>query len=343
MSVAYFPSQKDGNDQSLLLVKHMEMAAVTGFRAPLVIGDQLARFSTVRQTASGVSDQFELFGWDDSTHEYESGEEIVGDPFTYDAANITLDKRLIKPFELGQTQQEIWHRKDTLSSLVMGANRSMSEHRERRIHTMLVSSARSSSLTKDSISIHTGGSNIARTGGDQETVYPVTVTGAKRLRDDIYQAAKEMDEAGIPSDSRTMLLTPHLRNVLFQDTTLFNKDLTNAGHDLVKRSIGEIAGFALLPTTWLPSTLITAVSTIKDPSSKYQGDFRYNGATGRPVALFVYTGMDAERPIGTKVMYPYSSKMWFDDNRDVWKFASRLREGHGVLNPECIKELRVSA
>lgn len=340
MSTAYYPAQKNGDNSALLLEGHFQITAIEGYRAPLVMGDMLGSLATVRNEESGESSQYELYGYDDSVAEYESGETIVGDQYTYDAGNITLDKQIRKSFELGQTQEEVLHWLTTRSDLVRSGARSIAELWERRIHTMVVKAARSSSLTKDGLTIHAGGTSVSRSGGDQETVYPVSVTGAKRLRDDIYQAAKEWDELGIPADGRMLFLTPHLKNVLYQDTTIFSKDLSSAPGDLVKRAFGELGGFILKVTTWLPSTNVAASV---DPNTKYHIDARYNGAVGRPVGLFVYAGMDNQKAIGRRVKRSFTQRMWYNDDRDVWMFSCYQRDGFDVLNPEVAKELRVTS
>lgn len=343
MSAAYYPAQKDGDNSALLLEQHFAITAIEGFRAPLVMGSMIQSLATVRNEEEGESSQFEFFGWDDDVQEYESGDEIVGDQYTYDAGNITLDKRQQKAFRLGETQAEVLHFKNTRSDLIRAGGRSIAEQWERRLHTTVVKAARSSSLTKDGLTIHAGGTSISRSGGDQETVYPVTVTGAKRLRDDIYQAAKEWDELGISSDGRMFFFTPHLKNVLYQDTTIFSKDLTNAPNDLTRRAIGELGGFMLVPTTWLPSTNVTAVSTFPDPNSKYHIDARYNGAVGRPVGVFVYAGMDSEKAIGMKNKRSFFQRTFYWEKDDCTYFVCGQRNGLGVLNPECAKELRVTS
>lgn len=343
MSVAYYLAQSGGDNSALLIETHFECAAIEGFRAPLVMGSMIGSIATIINEEDGESTQAELYGYDDNVEEYESGDTIVGDAYTYDALNITLDKRLQKVFRLGETQEEVWHRRTTKGDLVRSGARSIAEMWERRIAIMGVKAARTSSLTKDSIAIHAGGTSIARTGGDQETVYPVTVTGAKRLRDDIYQAAKEWDELGVSADGRLFFFTPHLRNVLFQDTTVFSKDLTNAPNDLTRRAIGELGGFTLIPTTWLPSTNVTAVSTFADPASKYHIDARYNGAVGRPVGLFMYAGMDSEKAIAMRNKRSFTHVTYENPMDNCWYSRSFQRNGLGVFNPECAKELRVGS
>lgn len=115
MPVAYYPAQKNGDNSALLMDTHFSIAAIEGYRAPLVMGDMIGSLATVRNEEAGESSQFELFGYDDSVAEYESGQTIVGDAYTYDAGNITLDKQLRKTFELGETQEEVLHWAHTLS------------------------------------------------------------------------------------------------------------------------------------------------------------------------------------------------------------------------------------
>jgi len=297
-----------------------------------------------KRVTSGKSWQFETLADGPGAEEHDSGQEMLGQNYAVKEANITVDKPLVTHKDIGFFDNLVAHW-DQINPLIRQNGRKIAEKLDIRVAVTGVLSARTAQITKNGFVVHNGGNVVtASTSGDIAVAYPVTVAGAKAFRDDANQLARLMDEDNVPPDGRFLFISPLIAQILQQDTTVFDRDLTGLPGDIATRALGMLAGFILIKTNVLPyeDTSLTT-SAQYDVNSKYQSDFSVGGATGRPAALALCGASEGSAGIGLVESSGLAAHMSFDDRRDTYFTKARIVTGMGVLNPWCAGEIRVTS
>jgi hypothetical protein len=283
---------------------------------------------------AGKSWQFPIIG-DDPTPEYHTpGTELLGQAVSLTEGTITIDDILVSHYDVPLDQTQLSHF-DVLEPFARKLGRSLAiDFDKKLIQTGLIAAA-----TAASSGFHNGGNSVERVGGTVATAYPNTSTGASNFRKDVAELARLMDEDNVPEDSRYLVITPYIRQVLTNDTTVFNKDFSDQTNDLNTRLIGILEGFQVMkPTNQMPSTDITT------GPSKYQGDWTIDSTgTGtaylRPVALALCGAEEGQAGIGyvaaTGEAGPIYAHRHFDERRNTTFMKAQMMVGAGVLAPYC--------
>lgn len=288
--------------------------------------------------ANGASSaDFAIFGESPEEPEHQQdGQFIESGTIANDKANIALDDPLKKALRLPMVDVDLsqW---DLVSPYAVEIGRLMSEKLDKRGFRLLTLAARTAAVTN----VHGGGLVVERSGGDLGTVYPVSSTGADNIAADFSSMALKADNANWPETGRVAFILPEMRQVITRSNRVMNRDYVNVPQQgsVVDRSIGTLEGWNLVVTKHLPSTNVT------NDLSKYNGDFTYNGSTGRPVALFMSTSAppgapQTRGPVGKVQAGGMINKVWFDENRDCWLVKSRLLAGMGKVGVFLAGELR---
>jgi hypothetical protein len=148
-----------------------------------------------------------------------------------------------------------------------------------------------------------------------------------------------MDTDNVPEGGRHMFITPYIRRVLSQDTTIYDVryNQNNSGNRLNNRAIGELEGFVVHPVA--NRILDTNVTSYRQ--SKYNGDYRFNGATGQPVALVACGASDGSAAIGTVALQNIVPEMENDVRRSTMFMKASILMGAGSLHPWCAGSIEV--
>lgn len=286
----------------------------------------------------GQSHQFIMFGDTPDPEEQPDGAELLGQQFEFDEDTITVDKRLIA-HKVVPTQRLLVSHFDPLRPLAEANGTKLSEYFDRILFRVGVLAARTSSLTKNGLTIHTGGNTVSRSGGDLTTVYADSSTGSGNFRADVAELAQNMDEDDVPNDPmyRRLYIPPYIRRILRHETNIFDSDFSRELRNSMNgRVIGELEGFAVMVTNNLPSTNITT------GVSKYQGDFTYNGSTGRPAALAL-CGAPGKQAIGFVQLEGVTPYVDMDQWNNNVRSKAQMMVGADVMYPPAAGEIQVTS
>lgn len=334
----------DGSDDRALALDLAWGATLEQFYNTTVFYDRDQNVIASKDVGSGKSWQFEQLADGPDPEYHTPGEEMLGQNYAFDKETITIDDPLVKHKDIPTDQTRMAHF-PVIRPLARQNGRKLAEENDKKMAIVGVMAARTAAKTNavsgETLTVHNGGNVIERVGASGVTsAYPATVTGAQQFRDDAAQLAQLMDEDGVPPGSRFLYINPYIRRVLTKDTTIFNKDFnpTTTNH-LNKRIIGELEGFLVVMTNHLPNTNVTKYT---GAHTKYNGDFRYNGAVGQPAALALCGAQENEAAIGMVQAGGIVVDMFFDRRRRTTFLYAGLVLGLGVLSPYCAGEIRVT-
>lgn len=160
-------------------------------------------------------------------------------------------------------------------------------------------------------------------GGSQITNINMA-TDVNVLTAALFSSAQTMDEKFIPATGRNAWVRPAQFYALAQNTNLINKFLGGEG-SIAKGEIETVAGFPIVKTNNIPSTDLSADTTVS-PSA--QGNFT------KTVAAVAHT--DA---VGTVKLLDLAMESEREIRRQGWFFVAKYAVGHGILRPEAAIEL----
>jgi len=215
--------------------------------------------------------------------------------------------------------------------------RKVTEKLNKRMGVCLALAARTSALAN----VHGGGKAITRavSGGQTETdAYPVSEAGAATLEGDFSRMAQKYDEDSIPKKGRVAFIEPWLVSVATRSAKLMSVDynIHPEWADYAQRIIGMMEGFVLIDSVYMPKTAITTGPT------KYQGDFSVAGSTGRPVALFSWSG-EGKAPVAVVRKGGVLSRLSETPDNDTHLLRARAITGAVPWCAWLAGELRVKA
>lgn len=326
-----------GSDEWALALEQYLGNVIVRFRESTLLWDDpmvIAR----QMISKGQSHQFLMFGDTPDPEEQEDGATLEGQQFEFDENHTTVDKRLIC-HKVVPTQRILVSHFDPLGPLSDANGMKLGEYFDKILFRVGVLAARTAALTKNGLTIHSGGNTVSRSGGDLTTVYADSSTGSSNFRADVAELAQSMDEDDVPQDPmfRRLYIHPYLRRILRHETNIFDSDLSRElRNSMNQRVIGELEGFAVMVTNNLPS------ANFVTGASKYQGDFTYDGATGRPAALAL-CGAPGRQAIGFVQLEGVTPYADLDDWNNVVRSKAQMMVGAGVQYPPCAGEIRVAS
>lgn len=265
------------------------------------------------------------------------GPQLVGQDFAYDEVTISTYDPHVQVREVGLTDWLI-SPFDVVRNEMPSLGEQLARDTDKELFRVAANAARTAAKSKSGLVIHNGGNVVtAGTTGDAATAYPATQTGAITFIRDIYQLARLMDEDNIPDEGRHLFISPYLHEVILNDDRMFNRDLSTVPGDLKTRTVGKIANMMIHVSNHLPSTNITS-----GPAPQ-QGDFRFDGATGRPAAIALVAAQGDKAAIGMPVRQSLYSYIEPDETRNITFLKAQQIIGYGVLCPYLAGEIRVSS
>ena len=345
----------DGGDDRALALKMFWGLVLTSFRNKTLLWNSIGEDGVGTETAgsvvssktvtSGKSWQFVFFGEDTDPEYHTQGTELLGQQFEFGEATITIDTPLVKHFDLPLEHIRMAHW-DTIAPVARSVGRSLAINFDKRLFIVGVQAANSAAVTKDGLTIHNGGNVVTRSGTTGlANAYPVTSAGATNFIDDVAELAETMDNDSVPEDGRFLYINPYIRRVLSKaPDSLFSKDFDASDANMKnRRVIGMIEGFMVAePTQHLPSTL-NPVSAPPSDSTKYQGDFTYNGSDdGQPAALALCGAEEGQAGVGYVTSGNPSPIMEPDNRRGTMFMKGEMYVGAGQLAPYCAGAVMVT-
>jgi hypothetical protein len=299
-----------------------------------------------QRVGAGKSFQFIQVADGPDAQTFIPGSEMLGQNFAFDQELITIDDpiRSHRAPPLDQERLVDW---STLRPLGMQIVRKVKEQVEDKLAIMAVHSARTAAKTNsvsgDTFTVHNGGNVVERTADTVAIAYPATVAGAQAFRRDASDLAKLFDEDNVPEEGRFLYISPQIHTSLQADTQLFDKDLSALSGDIATRVLGRLAGFWLIKTNRLPSTLIDESTFEGGSPAKYHGDFSVAGAVGQPAAVALCGAQEGEAGIGMVDGTGLITFAEVDERREVMFMKAGITMGIGKLSPYCAGEIRVDA
>lgn len=277
----------------------------------------LNRISFVTVT-NGKSWQFIRHG-KQTADEHIPGTELLGTPFPTTEGLVTIDDSLVSHADLAVEDEQLAHF-SIRGPLAVEMGDALAQQLDQRISRLMVIGARTAAVS----GIHPGGQQVVRAGVDVATAYPISPTGAKNLRDDLWRMARLFDEDDQPDDDRFCYITPFLHEVLGQDDRIWDRDFDGSGFP--DRVLGRIGGFNIILSNNIPQTNVATGPT------KYQIDATLTAA------------LCAQGNMGIGGVKRQAMRVFIgdDERRRTTFFKSELRCGFGVIRTESLGEISVS-
>ncbi|MCI4664221.1 MAG: phage capsid protein [Neomegalonema sp.] len=282
---------------------------------------------------------------------------------SFQDANVTLDKHLVRTIEHGKSATFPVIGKKTASYHTPGAEITGAafNHNEKKIivDDLLVSSsfiadideARVHYDVRTAYSFEDGRALAAQmdqhvlqvgvlaarttaanvTGGDAGSV--VTEAAASdfqdptKLAEALFGAAQTLDEKNIPAEDRYAFLRPAEYYTLVQSEKAINRDFGGEGA-YSDGTVFRVAGMTIVKTTHLPNANITTGTVAAGTSDKYLGDFT------KTAGLVMH-----KSAVGTVKLMDLSTESDYDLRRQGTLIVAKYAVGHGVLRPESAVEL----
>lgn len=345
----------EGGDDRALALKMFWGEVLTSFRAKTLLWNSISPDGVGTESAgsvvssktvtSGKSWQFLFFGEDTDPEYHTQGTELLGQQFEFGEATITIDTPLVKHFDIPQEHIKMSHW-DTIAPVARSIGRSLAINFDKRLFIVGVQAANSAAVTKNGLTIHNGGNTVVRSGTTGlANAYPVTTTGAQNFIDDVAELAEAMDNDSVPEEGRYLYISPYMRRVLSKaPDTLFSTDFDAADQNMKnRRVIGLLEGFMVAtPTLHIPNSLNPVVAP-PSSSTKYQGDFTYNGGDdGLPAALALCGAEEGRAGIGYVTSGNPSPVMEVDNRRGTVFMKGEMYVGANQLAPYCAGAIMVT-
>lgn len=351
---------KAGVDDELALEMYMGLV-LTNFRAntlfwnaiggPDGVGSESAPPTLVQSKTitGGKSHQFVLFGDDTEPERHTPGTELLGQQFEFDEGSVTIDKILVAHKDVPLDQIQLSHF-DVLRPVAVSNGRTLATTFDKLLAITAVNAANTAAVTKNGMTIHSGGNAVTRTANSVALGYPNTSTGAGNFSDDVATLAYNMDLDNVPETERYLIVSPYIKLVLAKDTTLYDRDYSgvNIPNSYVDRVIGRMHGFTILWSNHLPSTAITSASLGGSLPSKYQGTYTVSGTYGAPVAVALAGASEGRAPVAyvaasNPQLGPIYTAIVNDERRNTQFLKAQMMAGAGVLYPPSAGVIQVKA
>jgi len=289
------------------------------------------------------STQFLMWSDMPAAEEHTPGDELNGQQFEVEDGTISIDGFLTAHVEVPEDQLLASHF-DVLQQAGSKLGYQLADKYDRRLFVLGCNAARTAAVTKNGRTIHNGGNLVQGTNATVAGAYPVSSAGAIAYRNSAEELAQAMDEDDVPETGRYLFITPYIRRVLNQDTSIFDVRYSQNSNDnnFNNRLIGKLAGFDILvANNKLPRTNITLAT---EPTySKYRGDFTVGATTGTPVGLALCGAQDGMAAIGSVSLQGIVPEMEKDIKRSVYFMKAQILMGADVMHPWCAGSIEVQS
>ncbi len=266
--------------------------------------------------------------------DYVPGGKRLGQNYAIDEGVVTRDNYIIADHWIRRDQMKT-AQVGILSQLARADARQIGMEGDRRLFNMSGQAARAAAVTKEGLTVHSGGNRVARTGGSVVAAYPRNSTGAANYIADLQQLARQMDEDNIPRDNRLLWHTPYMEEVLlYGPATLFSRDYIGGENNVLKREVRMIAGFKIadVVNTQTNSGSLPDSNIVTGPA-KFQANFAIGASDGTPVAIALTETADGGAPLSMGTWDSVQNIVFYDVTRMSWYVQSAILTGINYMNP----------
>jgi len=278
--------------------------------------NQMLNMTQVRQIQSGKSAQFPVIGT--TTASYHSvGEEIVGSSVRHVEKTINIDDLLISSAFLANIDEAKNHY-DVRSIYTSEMGRALANTVDKNLLQLAVLASRASAN-------YTGGkAGLQITDADSDT-------NATSLIGSIFDAAKALDEADVPSQDRFCVVKPAIYYKLVQDDKILNRDFGGQNGVYSDGTVIKVAGINIVKSN-------TAVDAFADNSAAVSGannTYNVNAATVTAVVFH-------KSAIGTVKLMDLAMESEYDIRRQGTLMVGKMALGSGILRPESAVSIKTA-
>jgi len=335
-----FLQNSAGTDENGLNLKIFWGSLVEAFRDGSILFNDEYNVVAKKNISGTNSAQFLMLADTPDSEDHTPGNELLGQSYAVGDGTITVDGFVVSHHDVPRDQILMSHF-DIVSALGAKMGKRLARNYDQKLFNLAINAARTaaSTHTATGLSIHNGGNRVESVhASGVASAFPVTQAGAQAFRAKVAELAQAMDEDNVPEGGRHLFITPYIRRVCGQDTTIFSSDFTrNPANSLNSRTIGEMEGFMIhVAPNRIPSTTVSSYS-----KSKYNGDYLYTGSTGEPVAVAMCGASDGSAAIGVAQVQGIIPEMVDDARRSTVFMKASILMGAGILHPWCAGSIEV--
>lgn len=331
----------DTDFQALALKMYMG-SFVEPFRQGTLLWDSSLGIVERKMVDSGKSWQFLMEGDQPAPEEFTPGDdEMDGQAYAVHEETITVDKYLVASTKVSAEDMKISHF-ETLPRLAKKHARRMGREWDRRLFILNALNAREAAVTKDGLTIHSGGNRVTRDDESVAAAYATSSTGAGRVLDDLRQLARLMDEDNIPPDQRWIAYTPYIGQVLqYGGAEIFSRDYVT-DNNLQQREVRVLEGFKVLgKANTTTNNGPFPDSDISTGPSKYRIDASIGASTGTPVIQAFCAGEAGQMPLAVLTFEGIKHFVEWQPTKLCWIVGSYILASGGQLHPYCSGSIEV--
>jgi hypothetical protein len=312
-------------DELALALKEFSGLVLTKFPEMMVFGNHI----WTKSVSSGKEHQFPAV-WAMECEEHTPGTDLAGDedPLMEERLVYADTRQLVGHAWVSELHDFFAHFDDR-TEIADQAAKSIAKKADSRLGRCIALGARTAARGPAG-EFPAGNVVIAATAGAINLAYPISPTGAKRLRDDFAQMAQNMDEKDVPKGERFAYIDPFLKRVLSQDKTLVSRDYQGK-NDMLSRKLVECEGWLIEETNNIPRTLVAA-GVGDGGQSSYRGDFT------KTVCLFTgdRTAVGQVTFGGIRAFGPT-----YHEERLSYLLGAKILQGAKAIRPEACGEIQI--
>jgi len=297
-----------------------------------------------KTVTAGKSYQFLMNSDSPDAEEFSPGDEMLGQAGAVEEGTITVDKYIVVSKFIPQDQMKIGHF-DIISRAAKSHKNIIERRYDKRIFTVGCLAARDAAVTKNGLTVHSGGNVVTRSGATVQAAYPSSSIGAANFRADLRTLGLNQDIDKIDPENRYLWITPQMRQVIQYDNTaqVFSEDYIDGENNQQKRQITLLEGYKIVgfPNISSQGGPFPNENFTSESLPKYNGNFTIGATTGTPVALALSGGADGSAAIGLLTFESVQNFFIYQQAKLGWLMGSYVLCGAGKLNPWCAGSIEV--
>ena len=304
-----------GGSEDALFLKVFAGEVLTSFeRASATEGADM-----VRAIASGKSAQFPVMGRISAAY-HTPGTEITGSDVNHNEKVITINDLLISSVFLSNIEEAKNHY-DVRGAYSSEIGIALAFQKDKHILQTIGQAAKETTANVGDTS-YPAGTVLTNTNIASAT----DATAANAMIDELFAAAKALDDNYVPKEGRKCFLRTEEYYKLANATNAINVDFSGNG-SIAEGRVQRIAGIDLIPVPHFVSSNVTSGA---DAGSATQG-----GSTPQAVDLSNFVALICHpSAVGTVKLMDLAVESEYDIRRQGTLMVAKYAMGHGVLRPE---------
>ena len=312
-----------GGSEDALFLKVFAGEVLTSFeRASATEGADM-----VRAIASGKSAQFPVMGRISAAY-HTPGTEITGSDVNHNEKVITINDLLISSVFLSNIEEAKNHY-DVRGAYSSEIGRALAFQKDKHILQTIGQAAKTTTANVGDTN-YPAGTVLTNTNIASAT----DATAANAMIDELFSAAKALDDNYVPKEGRKCFLRTEEYYKLANATNAINVDFSGNG-SIAEGRVQRIAGIDLIPVPHFVSSNVTSGA---DAGSATQG-----GSTPQAVDLSNFVALICHpSAVGTVKLMDLAVESEYDIRRQGTLMVAKYAAGHGVLRPEAAVQIQTA-